>query len=478
MNSAGIRRILKNSAYLYMTLLMSQGLRFIYIFVIARLLGAEMYGLLAFGNAWYMMFLPMTGLGLGIYLSQKVGKNAQKAEFRTVPLVASIRFIAVTLVASVCLFVGLVNADTQAISIIIAIYTVALIGRAMLLWSTQMFQAYEQTIYVFKLERIFKPAEVTLGLLVAFATENVLLVASVHALGMICQGGIAVFWVNKYLVKVNLTWRPRIMLALVVKLLPLGIAVALGQFLFQGPVVLLKQEGITLSQIGNFSLAIQLFVVLLSIFSSIRAAALPALSRNAKSSFSKLQSYSHYSIVIGVVFGCSCALLASQLAEPIIVWLFTEKFRLAGNVMAILVWALIPAIIHNMLNSSQAALEHNKSILLINVLGASTLIVGMFYWLDAQFVEGAAYTVIAGFGTAALASALYLVKKKVLRALPSVIWPALITLLTFTLNDILNDHVVTFAALFISISVMLILSWWLLVDAQVRKLILERVVKR
>lgn len=457
---------------------MSQGLRFIYIFVIARLLGAEMYGLLAFGNAWYMMFLPMTGLGLGIYLSQKVGKNSTKAGFRTVPLVASIRFIAVAIVASVCLGVGLVNADTTTISIIIAIYTVALVGRAMVLWSTQMFQAYEQTIYVFKLERIFKPAEVTIGLLIAFLTEDVLLVASVHAIGMMCQGLIAIVWVNRYIVKVKLAWRPRIMLAIVIKLLPLGIAVALGQFLFQGPVVLLKQEGITLSQIGNFSLAIQLFVVFLSIFASVKTAALPALSRNALHSRHKLKDYSRYSIVLAVVFGCLCAIVGSYLAEPLIVLLFTEKFTMAGQAFSILIWALIPAIIHNMLNSTQAALEHNKSVLMINASGALLLVVGMVYFTQFNVVEGAAYAVIAGFTGAALTSMLYLLSKKMLNWGSGLVFPALIIVSIISLTHILEGHIDELVVVLLNAALTLILSWTLLLHSKERAAIMNKVFKR
>jgi O-antigen/teichoic acid export membrane protein len=458
-----------------MTLLMSQGLRFVYVFFIARLLGAELYGLLAFGNAWYMMFLPLTGLGLGIYLSQKVGKNPIKAAKRTVPLVASIRFIAVTLIASICLGLGLYQADSAMISQIVAVFSLALIGRAMVLWSTQMFQAYEKTIFVFKLERIFKPLEVTLGLLIAYLTGDVILVAAVHALSMFFQGLIGIVWVNQRLVRVTLLWRPKIMFSLVVKLLPLGIAVALGQFLFQGPVVLLKQEGISFTQIGNFSLAVQLFMVFLTVFSSLKTAALPALSRHAIQSPNKLQDFSQYSIVLAVVFGCLSSLVVSQYAEPVIIWLFTEKFRLAGQTISLLIWALIPAIIHNMLNSTQAALEHNKSILAINAFGAIVLVLGMYELTEMKALAGAAYAVIAGFTGAALTSIIYLVYKGIIDIYRGLLLPSIVLVSTIGMVLLLKPYMQAHFAIFISAIWMAVLTWHLLLGVTGKEAILEKI---
>jgi O-antigen/teichoic acid export membrane protein len=461
-----------------MTLLMSQGLRFIYVFFIARLLGAELYGLLAFGNAWYLMFSPLADLGLGIYLLQKVGKNPIKAAKRTVPLVASIRFIAVTLIASICLGLGLYQADSAMISQIVAVFSLALIGRAMVLWSTQMFQAYEKTIFVFKLERIFKPLEVTLGLLIAYLTGDVILVAAVHALSMFFQGLVGILWVNQRLVRVTLLWRPKIMLGLVVKLLPLGLAVALGQFLFQGPVVLLKQEGISLIQIGNFSLAIQLFIVSLSIFSSLKTAALPALSRHAIQSPNKLRDFSRYSIILAVVFGCLSSLVVSQYAEPVVVWLFTENFRLAGQTISLLIWALIPAIIHNMLNSTQAALEHNKSILMINAIGAILLVLGMYEFTEMNVLAGAAYAVIAGFTGAALTSIIYLVYKGIMDIYRGLLLPSIVIVSTIGVVLLFKPYIQAHFAMLISAIWLVIITWTLLLKFYERKAILAKVMKR
>jgi O-antigen/teichoic acid export membrane protein len=57
--------------------LLNQVLRLAYVFVLARLLGPELYGMLAYCNAWYLSLLPLSGLGLGAYLAVHVGKEGQ-----------------------------------------------------------------------------------------------------------------------------------------------------------------------------------------------------------------------------------------------------------------------------------------------------------------------------------------------------------------------------------------------------------------
>jgi O-antigen/teichoic acid export membrane protein len=63
--SQGAAKILVSAKYLYLALLTSQSLRFVYVLILARMLGAELYGLFSYGQSWYLMFLPLTGLGVG-----------------------------------------------------------------------------------------------------------------------------------------------------------------------------------------------------------------------------------------------------------------------------------------------------------------------------------------------------------------------------------------------------------------------------
>ncbi len=78
--SRGAIKILSNAKYLYFALLTSQGLRFVYMLILARMLGAELYGVFSYGQSWYLMFLPLTGLGLGAMLSREVGKNRKNVK--------------------------------------------------------------------------------------------------------------------------------------------------------------------------------------------------------------------------------------------------------------------------------------------------------------------------------------------------------------------------------------------------------------
>ncbi|MBU2877828.1 oligosaccharide flippase family protein [Aliiglaciecola lipolytica] len=430
-------KILKNAKYLYMALLMSQGLRFFYMLILARMLGAELYGLFSYGQSWYLMFLPLTGLGLGAMLSREVGKNRKNVK-SIVDLVASIRIAAVCIVAILSMTLGIIYADNQFIASLLVIFSVALIGKGMVLWANQMFQAFEATYLIFKIERIFKPSEILVSISVAILTENILLIAAVHAVGQVIQGLVSIHLVNSNLKKVTLVFVPRKMITTVIKLLPLAVAVVAGQFLFHGSVVQAKNLFTTSEQLGNFSLLMQLFIVLLTIFSSVSNAALPALSRSAENNQNNLKLYSRIALYVASVFGIFAYIAASLIGQQLIVFIFTEKFMLASESFAFIMLTLIPAIIVNLLNSVQISLGHNIRVLVCNTSGALLLVSSMPYCIQHFGFQGAPISLCLSFSFSASIGVLFLLRERIIAIRDAVAVPILIATL-FTITEWLSS---------------------------------------
>ncbi|WJG10460.1 oligosaccharide flippase family protein [Aliiglaciecola sp. LCG003] len=425
MSKAGALKILSNAKYLYMALLMSQGLRFVYMLILARLLGAELYGLYTYGQSWYLMFLPLTGLGLGAMLSREVGKrNANTSQI--VNLVATIRIVAVLAVAAISMLTGLIVAENSFIASLLLVFSFALIGKAMVMWANQMFQAFESTQLVFKIERVFKPCEIAISIVVAILTENILLVAVVHAFAQIAQGLVSVYLANKNLQKVSLLWHPKLMISTVVGLFPLAIAVFAGQFLFYGPIVLVKRSFSSASDLGNFSLLIQLFIVIIALFSSITSAALPALSRSASSNRNNLNLFSRIAIYVSCIFGIFLYIASSLFGEKLLVLAFGHKFILAGHYLALMMLVLIPATLTNLLNSVQISLEHNVKVLITNLLGAATLVLSL-PWFVAQYgLAGAIFSLQAAFLVSASIGVIFLTRELVISIKDALVVPAML----------------------------------------------------
>jgi O-antigen/teichoic acid export membrane protein len=433
----GATKILANAKYLYLALLTSQGLRFVYMLILARMLGAELYGLFSYGQSWYLMFLPLTGLGLGAMLSIEVGKNRENAK-SIVDLVASIRIAAVFIVAILSMVVGIIYADNQLIATLLVIFSVALVGKGMVLWANQMFQAFESTHVIFKIERVFKPSEILVSVFVAILTQNILLIAAVHAAGQIIQGLVSIHLVNRDLNKVNLVFLPRKMLSTVSKLFPLAIAVAAGQFLFYGPIVQAKGLFATSDQLGNFSLLMQLFIVLLTIFSSVSNAALPALSRSADNNQNNLKLFSRIALYVACVFGVFAYIAASLIGQPLIVFTFSSKFLLAGENLALIMLVLIPGIIVNLLNSVQISLGHNKRVLVCNISGALMLVLSMPYCIQHYDFQGAPISLCLSFSFSALIGVSFLSAERIIAFKDAVIIPIMVAV-TFIGTQWLSD---------------------------------------
>ena len=56
---AGIRSIARNAMFLASTQVIKIVTKIVYVVIVARLLGPELYALLAYSHAWYLAFLPI-----------------------------------------------------------------------------------------------------------------------------------------------------------------------------------------------------------------------------------------------------------------------------------------------------------------------------------------------------------------------------------------------------------------------------------
>jgi O-antigen/teichoic acid export membrane protein len=423
--SQGAAKILVNAKYLYLALLTSQGLRFVYMLILARMLGSELYGLFSYGQSWYLMFLPLTGLGLGAMLSREVGKNRENAK-SIVDLVASIRLGAVGIVAIISMICGIFYAENQFVATLLTIFSVALIGKAMILWANQMFQAFESTHVIFKIERIFKPCEILVSIAVAVITKNILLIACVHAIGQIVQGLVSIHLVTKAHTNINLIFEPRLMAATVSKLSPLAVAIVAGQYMFFGPIVQSRELLNSSEQHSNFSLLIQLFVVCLSIFSSIASAALPALSRSVSYNRDSLNLFSRITIYSACMSGIFIFIFSELIGAYLLRFAFSSQFSLASEYLSLMMLVLIPAVITSLLNSVQISLENNFRVFFTNTLAAGVLIVSMPIFIGIYDFKGAIYSLLAAFSCSAFVSSFFLLKESIINIRETFFVPFLI----------------------------------------------------
>jgi O-antigen/teichoic acid export membrane protein len=166
--------------------------------------------------------------------------------------------------------------QTQAI---LACFSLAMLGRSFAQWNLAMFTAFEANRFSFRLQAIFRPLEVVLGLAALAAWRNPLAIVLVHA---------GVWWMevafgNRLLRKEFSmpagTWNFSDIKAILAESIPMCILVTLTSVMCQGPLLIFKNLSGTGIAAGNLALAMQVFSILSQVSIALSSASYPALSR-------------------------------------------------------------------------------------------------------------------------------------------------------------------------------------------------------
>jgi O-antigen/teichoic acid export membrane protein len=338
------KHILKNMFYLYSSFMLNHFLRALYLVLLARIFGAELYGLLAFGQTWYTAFLPFCGLGLGTILIRKLAAD-KEAGIEVANQIVAIQIISISLFTVICFSAGVILNSEPKLQQLLVIYSIALMARGVSLWSKSMFVAFEKPGEILKIEKYIRPSEVVIGVLIAFFTKNILLVAAAHAFLWWLQAITELRVVNTKLQHIKPYFNFNIMKKLVVRAFPLGLSSVLNSISLPLVIISYKFFGAESSEIANVSIDIQAFVILLGIFLAIGQASTPALRRSMSTGNSKLIVYAVYSLRLAVIYGLLAGIMASYVGEYFITFILGDSYYLAGKYLYISMFTLIPAAI-------------------------------------------------------------------------------------------------------------------------------------
>lgn len=338
---SGIKSIAVNAGYLTAARVLPQVLRIFYVIVLARYLGPEIYGLLAYGQSWYMAFFPMTVLGLGVVLIREVGRDRGRGA-AVVEQTLAVRIVLSIAAAVVCGFIGWTLDDDPTARRLLLVFSLALAGRGLATWAENVFSAYEVSRHTLRQEAVFRPLEVALGLLVLALGGGAIAVAGVHA---------AVWWAQAargwLIVRASVVpARPRCgwdrVAPLLAQGLPLFVSALFFTWLLQGPLVLFRHIADNEHDLGQLALAMQAFFALCAVPWSISLSALPVLSRATVRQDGKDVLFASAMARIAILFGALAGLSAMALGPWLVDSLFGGRYVLAGRLLGPALWLLVP----------------------------------------------------------------------------------------------------------------------------------------
>jgi PST family polysaccharide transporter len=333
----GIRSILANTAYLSLARLLTGIVRAVYAVLLAGFLGAEIYGLFNYGLSWYLIFIPLAALGLDFVIIREIGRDKRNAPSLLAETFA-LRISATSLVALMCFIAGC-YLDAEASSRnLLAIFSLALLGRGIAVWVQVVFIAYESSRLVLQQESTFRLLEVALGIWAVLSGFGIMTVAAIHAVCWCLQAFTGMFLIRKHFEKFEFRPDWSKLWGWVVLGLPFLIASFLLAWVLQGALVLYRHiHGIDTSM-GHLALALQAMYLLGSVAVAVTGPALPVLTRSVDRGDENGDRFISVALRGGILLGGLLAITGFSLGEPVVTLALGDSYEETAKLLP---WALL-----------------------------------------------------------------------------------------------------------------------------------------
>ena len=316
-------------------------MRALYVVLLARYLGPEMFGLFAYGQSWYIAFLPLTALGLGPVLSREIGRDRSRGP-ALVGASISIKTISALIGAIVCAALGWITDPDPVARDLLMIFALALAGRSVALCAEEVFIAYESSRLVLRQNMIFRPLEVVVAIIVLVAGGDLAALALTHGLIWWLQAVAGLILLRRRIV----AFVPHLSSPEVGPLLRAGLPICLagvfGSWLMQGPLIVFRHTVGTGVELGQLALAVQVMTLTFILPASIAQAALPVISRAVRRGDGKETRYLEGMSRLGVSLAVAAGLAALTAAGPLFDLALGGGYGLASELVTYVVWLLLP----------------------------------------------------------------------------------------------------------------------------------------
>ena len=339
-NKTGVRSLSFNAGFLVFSRVLEKAILFIYILILARLLGPEMIGLYNYGLAWYLIFLPLACWALGQLLGMYLGRKPSNTE-DIVGATLLIRIFATVLAALFCFIIGFLTNDDPLSRIVVSVFVIALVGRSLAMWGRACFVAVELSHYSAGLEVGFRLLEVFCGLIYFFFGGGIIGLCAIHSACFVVEGLIAIVLVRKRLSFRKIFVPSSFLRPYAVEAFPIVLNIFFLLALFQSGFVVLKHVSMDMRTLGLYTVASLLISNTAFISEALGNAALPILSRAHARGTGETIIFLEAMLKICTL--CSAVLIIFVIIfDTIIIQiLYGEKYLMASGVLVICAIAML-----------------------------------------------------------------------------------------------------------------------------------------
>jgi len=338
---AELKRVVKNSTFIFLTNLFGKILTLVLIIILARYLGVQDYGKFSFVISFVGLFAVFGNFGLGLLLKRLVSRNKKKVNYYfSNAIIISGLFNFLTFL-TIILFANILRYDRSVIGLII-------VGALFVVFQNlkspfqSVYEAFEKMQYVFW-TRITKIVfRLLLVLLFIFLERGILEILLVYAFVEIVMVLINLWIYNRYIGKISFKPDKKSWWKLIKQAAPFGVAGVFMTIYDKIDVTMLsKMVPSPDLYIGYYSSAYELMSSLGFIAMSISGALAPIAFRAFVNNKAKLKRIFKDTFKIFMSLAVPICIGGVLLAQQIVFLIYGNDFSGAVIAFQILVWAVI-----------------------------------------------------------------------------------------------------------------------------------------
>ena len=464
LSGIGVASIAKNAGYLLGTHGLYIVLRFVYVIALAHYLGPELYGFLNYGISWYLAFLSLTGLGTAAILVREIGRDRKGGPW-IVSLTLTLRSSAAVIAAVACGILGWLFESKPEVRLLLIIFSIALIGRSLVMWAESVYTGYEVNKYTFRLQAIFRTLEVFVGIAFLLVGGGAIAVATVHSISWLFQALSGLILAQRYLVAIRLNWAWHDLKDILVRGLPIGLGFIMVNWLQTGSLVLYRHLASSTDNLGQLALAMQAFALSSAISMAAGTASLPVLSRSVARQDGKDLLFTETMIKAAFILGGAAGLAGLGGGPWLVDIVFGTHYIETGYLLGLVMWLLIPLTCG--ITITRVYLARGQFFLPTACAGAGAVVftLAMPWLVSAMDTLGAVLATGTGMGVWALSLICILAKSDDLDMLRSVFRPLAVILFALGVFFVLKS---------VNVWIALLISWVVLLCGTMMAGILTR----
>jgi len=331
------QRILKNTFSLLFSGIISQAIGFVVIVYLARILNPDNFGKISFALAIITYFSLITNLGLPLLGTREIARDKKKID-EYLGNILTMRLCLAFLSFGLLLLITYFLNKPLEIKYLIILYGLGLIPSALLLdW---VFQGLEKMEYI-GLGRIL--SRLIYAVLVLFfikGQKQLLLIPCIAVTSNLLVAGFLFFIFIKKFGKLKLKFNIIFWKNLVNQALPLGISIIMIQIIYNIDMVMLGFMRTDI-EVGYYSAAYKIILVLISIGAFYFDAIFPVISNYYKTSLSSLKKLQSYTAKLIVSIALPLGVGGTILAKPLMNLLYGPKYNKGIAALQILIWVVV-----------------------------------------------------------------------------------------------------------------------------------------